>query len=85
MILPVKRRTPFSFSRREIMGSCFRERERAMERPIIQAWEKLFLGNVFASRPETGFMHIPQREPRSVDMSRMTSSASRLSRTVFQT
>jgi hypothetical protein len=37
MIFPVKRRMPSSEARREVRGSCFRERERAMERPISQA------------------------------------------------
>jgi len=37
IILPVKRRMPSSFARREVRGSCFRERERAIERPICQA------------------------------------------------
>lgn len=37
VILPVKSRTPCSEARREVTGSCLRERERAMERPIFQA------------------------------------------------
>jgi hypothetical protein len=37
IILPVKRRIPSSEERRVVRGSCFRERERAIERPICQA------------------------------------------------
>lgn len=37
IILPVKRRIPSSEARRVVRGSCFRERERAMERPMDQA------------------------------------------------
>jgi hypothetical protein len=37
IILPVKRSAPFSLARREVIGSCFREREIAMARPIDQA------------------------------------------------
>jgi hypothetical protein len=37
IILPVKRRMPSSEERRVVRGSCFRERERAIERPICQA------------------------------------------------
>lgn len=37
IILPVKRRMPFSDLRIEVTGLIFRERDRAMERPIIQA------------------------------------------------
>ena len=44
IIFPVKRREPFSEARREVMGSCFKERERAMERPIRHAEEVLVGG-----------------------------------------
>lgn len=40
MILPVKRRVPFWVARRSRIGSSFRERERAIERPIVHACSK---------------------------------------------
>ena len=37
VILPVKRRTPLCEERRVVIGSSLRERERAIDRPIVQA------------------------------------------------
>lgn len=37
IILPLKRRIPSSEARRLVRGSCLRERDRAIERPICHA------------------------------------------------